>query len=52
MVRRSGGDGEGLLKQADGTIRQTVETEVRYDTEPGPADLREGRQSKSRQLGW
>ena len=51
-VRGADGDGEGLVKQADGAIRQTVEMEVRYDAEPGPADLKEGRQSKNRQLGW
>ena len=51
-VRGADGDGEGMVRQADGTIRQTVKMEVRYDTEPGSADLREERQSKSRQIGW
>ncbi|KAL9065556.1 MAG: hypothetical protein Q9161_008160 [Pseudevernia consocians] len=51
-VRGAEGDGEGMVRQADGAIRQTVKMEVRYDTEPGSADLREGRQSKSRQIGW
>lgn len=43
-VRGADGDGEGLVKQADGTARQTVEMEVRYDTERGSANLNEGRE--------
>ena len=43
------GDGEGSVEQENGTIRQTVEMDVKYDSKRYPTDVEDGRQS---QQGW
>ncbi len=52
-LRGTDGDGEGLVKPGGATIRQTVELDVRYDSESGSAEqLGEGRQRRNGQEGW
>lgn len=51
-LRGTDGDGEGLVKPGNATIRQTVEMDVRYDSERGSPDFGEGRESRSPQRGW
>ena len=52
-LRGTDGDGEGLVKPGEATIRQTVEMDVRYDSESGSAEqIGEGRQGQARQRGW
>ncbi len=50
-LRGTDGDGEGLVKA---TIRQTVELDVRYDSESGSAEqiAEGGRRSRNGQEGW
>lgn len=51
-LRGTDGDGEGLVKQGNGTIRQTVEMDVRFDSERGSPDFGEGGESRRAQKGW
>ena len=51
-LKGTDGDGEGLVKQGNATIRHTVELDVRYDSNRGSAELVEGGQSRNEQRGW
>ena len=46
------GDGEGLVKQGDMTVRNTMELDATYDSETGSADAEQGRPGRSGQRGW
>ena len=45
-------DGEGLVEQGDGTIRQTRETDVWYASERHSGDVEEETQNRNGPKGW
>ena len=51
-LRGTDGDGEGLVNQDVGKIRQTVEKDVRYDSQRDSPDFGEEGQTRSGQKGW
>ena len=52
MLRAAGGDGEGLVELGDGMIRQTVETDVKFDDKRDSANVEEGGQRRSGEDWW
>ena len=51
-LRGTDGDGEGLVGQGDGAITQTIEMDVRYDSQTPSADVGKGTQSGDGRNGW
>ena len=46
-LKGTDGDGEGLVEQGDGTIRQTIEMDVRFDSERHSTNVEEGTQNRN-----
>ena len=52
MLRGTDGHAEGLMELENGTVRQTVEMDVKFDSKRDSANVEEGRQRRSGQKWW